>query len=183
MLIKHNVSYMNRHRFRCSGTSRKNFKGILNDTNFSSPRIAFKEYRYIPYMWNNKSSSCDMYENSEMSVTTFIRVEKKNFHSLKKRKHNSVWEKIGGIEKAVQNDETISFKGRLHTNPSDVNGSIKGAIWLVVCVEGDTNDLRIEFVPNGELETMKGFSRRNVKNKTTVKSDSHKSYPGSVDFV
>lgn len=86
---------------------------------------------------------------------------------------------IGG-NKQVQIDETLIYKGRLITCPSNSYDKIPGCTWLVGLIEEGTGRMYIEIVPNRKISTISKLIEEHVFVRSTILTGGHPSYPTAV---
>lgn len=89
-------------------------------------------------------------------------------------------EKLGGVDLAVQIDETACCRRRLIYNPTSEDAYIRDTKWVIGVYCESTRRVRLEVLPDRTISTISDFISRTIKPGTVITSDGYPSYPASI---
>lgn len=86
-------------------------------------------------------------------------------------------EKIGGIGRAEQIDETAYNMRKLIINSTTMPAEIRETKWDIRVICETTREARLKVLPDRTVGSIRDFIIRNVRSGTLIKSAGYPSYP------
>jgi hypothetical protein len=116
----------------------------------------------------------------DISELTLIKI-KEYLHVIIKYDLNTNIEKIGGVEKIIQLDETAVCRGRIISNPSSTSDDNPYTQWLLGGIEeSDEKRFFICLIPDRKKATLLECFKKYILNGSVLRSDGYPSYPSAV---
>ncbi|KAG0420098.1 hypothetical protein EQH57_0298 [Dictyocoela roeselum] len=165
--------------YRCSNTKCRKKASILKGRKINIPTIPLHSKLLAIYEFLNDdyqeriANDCDIVRSSVYKL-------RKNINLYIDQKISPFKKIMLGGNYSVQIDETVIYKGKMITNPTNMIDETPGCTWIVGIMEQYTGRMIVEIVPDRTIPTITMFIRKHVLIGSLIITDGHPSYPRSV---
>ncbi|KCZ77306.1 hypothetical protein H311_01686 [Anncaliia algerae PRA109] len=180
MKIINSNNHLNKKIYYCRNRECRFSKPIFYGLRINTPRIPISTYLLAVYKWIENVYEKDILRNLNISKASYQKIKSHLLNFSQEQNSYLEKEKLGGLNKKVQVDETAIFHGKLDKCPSNTADETPGLIWLVGLIEPETGKIHLE---NRSSITMINIFRKYIHNGTTVVTDGFRSYPSAVASI
>ncbi|KAG0419839.1 hypothetical protein EQH57_0385 [Dictyocoela roeselum] len=165
--------------FRCSDTKCRKRFSIFKGKNINIPAIPLHSKLLAIYEFLNDDFQKRIANDCDIARSTVYSL-RKNINVYIEQKIKPLKNIMLGGSYNVQIDETVIYKGKMITNPTNMWDETPGCTWLVGLIEQYSGKIIIEIVPNRQIPTISKLIQKHVLIGTLIITDGHPSYPRSV---
>lgn len=177
--LEYDKTYVNGGYYRCSCRTCRSRMLLLENKKINLPKIQLNSKFLAIYEFLANDYEKRVMNDAEISKKSF-QILKNNIYEFFNIKAETIKRKTLGGKYSVQVDETVIYKGKLITSPSNLYDNLPGCTWLVGIIEEHSGEMIIEIVPNRKISTLTSLICKHVKLNSLIISDGYPSYPMAV---
>lgn len=178
MKLYKDKNYVGDYKISCKKC--KNNICVIKYLDLNLPKIKVSTYLHTVYFYLFKLRNWQVMSFIDISTPTYIKLKSMIVKAMMEISKTKSTDKLGGVGKCVQIDETACCRRRLIYSPTSEEAYIRDTVWVIGVYCEDSKRIRLEVLPDRTISTFKNFISRTVKCGTIIKTDGYPSYPNAV---